>query len=108
MFGLHNHNQGPSLSYSVFGYNANNPCSKNSVKLRFTIIQGICSNFFAWEPFLESSSPDVLALCETNLKHLVGSTNLSVRGYLPLIQKDSFTHMHGLTVYVKEGLLFEC
>ena len=29
-----------------------------------------------------------------------------VRGYLPLIQKDSSTHMHGLTVYVKEGIPF--
>ena len=29
-----------------------------------------------------------------------------MRGYLPLIQKDSSTHMHGLTVYVKEGLPF--
>ena len=27
-----------------------------------------------------------------------------MRGYLPLIQKDSTTHMHGLAVYVKEGL----
>ena len=27
-------------------------------------------------------------------------------GYLPLIQKDSSTHMHGLPVYVKEGLPF--
>ena len=26
-----------------------------------------------------------------------------MRGYLPLIQKDSVTHMHGLAVYVKEG-----
>ena len=24
-----------------------------------------------------------------------------MRGYIPLIQKDSTTHMHGLTVYVK-------
>ena len=32
--------------------------------------------------------------------------NSSVRGYLPLIQKDSSTHMHGLAVYVKEGLPF--
>ena len=30
----------------------------------------------------------------------------SVRGYLPLILKDSITHMHGLVVYVKEGLPF--
>ena len=29
-----------------------------------------------------------------------------MRGYLPLIRKDSSTHMHGLAVYVKEGLLF--
>ena len=29
-----------------------------------------------------------------------------MRGYLPLIQKDSSTHMHGLTVYEKEGLSF--
>ena len=31
------------------------------------------------------------------------SDNFSVSGYLPLIQKDSSTHMHGLVVYVKEG-----
>ena len=29
-----------------------------------------------------------------------------MRGYLPLILKDSGTHMHGLAVYVKEGLPF--
>ena len=29
-----------------------------------------------------------------------------MRGYLPLIRKDSGTHMHGLAVYVKEGLPF--
>ena len=28
------------------------------------------------------------------------------RGYLHLIRKDSSTHMHGLTFYVKEGLPF--
>ena len=27
-------------------------------------------------------------------------------GFLPLIQKDFVTHMHGLAVYVKEGLPF--
>ena len=27
-------------------------------------------------------------------------------GYLPLTQKDSSIHMHGLTVYVKERLAF--
>ena len=29
-----------------------------------------------------------------------------MRGYAPLIRKDSSTHMHGLAVYVKEGLSF--
>ena len=32
--------------------------------------------------------------------------NFSVRHYLPLIWKDSITHMHGLAYYVKEGLPF--
>ena len=32
--------------------------------------------------------------------------SFSVTGYLPLIQKDSITHIHGLAVYVKEGLPF--
>ena len=34
------------------------------------------------------------------------SGNFSARGYLPLIQKDSITHMHGIIVYVREGLPF--
>ena len=29
-----------------------------------------------------------------------------MRGYLLLIQKCSSTHMHGLTVYMKEGISF--
>ena len=58
------------------------------------------------ESFLESNSPDILALCETNLDDSIDSGNFSVRGYLPLIQKDSSTHIHGLAVYVKERLPF--
>ena len=57
-------------------------------------------------PFLESNSPDILALCETNLDDSIDSGNFSVRGYLPFIRKDSTTHMHGLAVCVKEGLPF--
>ena len=71
--------------------------SHNSLKLSFTNISGLCSNFVDCESFLESNSPDILALCETNF---------SLRGYLSLIRKDSITHMHGLAVYVKEGLPF--
>ena len=80
--------------------------SHNSLKLSFMNIQGLRSNFVDCESFLESNSPDILALCETNLDDSVDSGNFSVRGYLPLIQKDSTTHMHNLSVYVKEGLPF--
>ena len=57
----------------------------NSLKLSFTNIRGLCSNY---------------------LRDSIDSGNFSVRGYLPLIRKDSVTHMHGLAVYVKEGLSF--
>ena len=80
--------------------------SHNSLKLSFTNIQGLRSNFVDCESFLESISPDTLALCNTNLDDSIDSGNFSVRGYLPLIRKDSRTHMHGLAVYVKEGLPF--
>ena len=79
--------------------------SHNSLKLSFTNIQGLRSNFVDCESFLESNSPDILALCETKLDDSIDSGNFSVRGYLPLIRKDSGTHMHGLAVYVKEGKL---
>ena len=70
----------------------------NSLKLSFTNIWGLRSNFVEYESFLESNSPDILA-------PLILAISL-LRGYLPLIQKDSTTHMHGLAVYVKEGLFF--
>ena len=78
----------------------------NSLKLCFKNIQGLCLNFVDTKSSLESNSPDILPLCERNVDDSVDSGNFFVRGYLPLIQKDSSTHMHGLTVYVKEGLLF--
>ena len=78
----------------------------NSLKLSFTNIRGLRSNFVDCESFLESNSPDILALCETNLDDSIDSGNFFVRGYLPLIWKGSSTHMHGLTVYMKEGLPF--
>ena len=66
--------------------------SHNSLKLSFTNIRGLRSNFVDCESFLESNSPDILALCETNLDDSIDSSNFSVRGYLPLIRKDSTTH----------------
>ena len=41
--------------------------SHNSLKLSFMNIWGLRSNFVDCESFLESNSPDILALCETNL-----------------------------------------
>ena len=69
-------------------------------------IQGLHLNFVDCESFLESTSPDILTLCEKNLDNSIDSGSLSVKGYLPLIQKDSSTHMHGFIVYVKEELPF--
>ena len=45
-------------------------------------------------------------LCKRNLDDSIDSGSLSVRGYLPLMQKDSSTHMHTLGIYAKEGLPF--
>ena len=45
----------------------------NSLKFR--------SNFVECESFLESDSPDILALCETNLDDSIDSGNFSLRGY---------------------------
>ena len=80
--------------------------SHDSLKLSFTNIQGLCSSFVDCGSFRESNSPGIFALCETNLDDSIDPGNFSVRGYLPLIRKDSGTHMHGLAVYVKEGLPF--
>ena len=75
--------------------------SHNSLKLSFTNIRGLRSNFVECESFLESNSSNILARCETNLNDSVDS----VRGYLPLIRNDSITHMHNLPFYVKKDFL---
>ena len=80
--------------------------SHNSLKLSFTNIWGLRSNFAECESFLESNSPDILALSVTNLDDSIDSGNFSVRDYLPLIWKDPVTHTYDLAVYVKEVLPF--
>ena len=63
--------------------------------------------FHSWVlKFGTLDSPDILALCETKLDESIDCGNFSVRGYLPLIRKGSSTCMHGLAVYMKEGLPF--
>ena len=65
----------------------------NPLKLSITIIWGLHFNFLECESFLqcecEPNSPDILALCKKNLDKTIDSGNFSVKGYLPLIQKDS-------------------
>ena len=58
---------------------------QTSLKLSFTNIRSLRYNFIDCESFLESNSPDILALCETNLDDSIDSGNFSVKGYLPLI-----------------------
>ena len=62
--------------------------------------------FVDCKSFLESKSPDIFALRETNLDESIDFGNFSVRGYIPVIRKDSQTQVHGLAAYVKEQLLF--
>ena len=50
------------------------------------------SRNFDCESFVESTSPDILALSETNLDGSIDSDNFFGRGYLSLIRKDSSTH----------------
>ena len=79
---------------------------RNPLKLSFTNIWDLWSNFADLKFSLESNSPDILALCEKNLDVSNDSGNFSVKYCLPLIWKDSSTHMHGLAVHVKEGIAF--
>ena len=56
--------------------------SCNSPKHNFINIQDCHLNFVECESFLESNSPDILALCETNLDGSIDSDNFSVMVYL--------------------------
>ena len=61
---------------------------------------------FSWYKKNPRTIQGIQVLLATMLDDSIDSGNFSVRGYLPLIPKDSSTHMHGLTVYVKEELPF--
>ena len=47
----------------------------NSLKLNFTNVRGLRSNFVDCESFLESNSPAILALSETNLCEKLSTFN---------------------------------
>ena len=56
--------------------------SHNCPKLSFINIRGPRSDFVECESLLESNSPNILALCETNLDDSIDSDNFSVTDYL--------------------------
>ena len=57
--------------------------SHYSVKLTFTNIWGLRSNFLDCESILESNCRDILALCELNLDDSLDSGYFSVMDYRP-------------------------
>ena len=84
------------------------PCKQinlkcTTLKLSFTNVRGLHSNSVDCKFFLESNSPDILALCETTLDDSIDSGNFSKKRYLPLIRKDSTTLMHGLVDSLLHG-----
>ena len=50
--------------------------SQISLKLSFTNIRDRCSNFVECESFLESNSPEILALCKTNMTQVILAISL--------------------------------
>ena len=52
---------------------------RKSLKLSFTNIRGLRSNFLDCKSFVESNSSDIFALCETNLDDSTDSGNYFVR-----------------------------
>ena len=80
--------------------------SPRDLSISFSNIRGLRTNFTQCEAYLSSASPDILALCETNLDESISSGSFFVPGYLPLIRLDSNTHMHGLGVFVKDNVPF--
>ena len=79
--------------------------SQNSLKLSFTNICGPCSNLLGCESFLESFLSWHSCSMWDKLWKLNRFWWFSVRGYLYLIKQDSATHINGLAVYLKDGLL---
>ena len=51
--------------------------SHDSLKLSLANVRGLRLSFVDCESFLESNSPDILALCETNLDDSIHSGNFS-------------------------------
>ena len=99
------------MAISLKGRKPNNFESHNYLKHNFANIPGLCSNFADCESFLNQTLLTLLLYVSNAYSMLdkpgnsIDSGNFSV-SYLPLIRKDSVIYIHGLAVYVKEGLPF--
>ena len=72
----------------------------NQIILNHTTLQSLALQIF------EAVIRILLIVDLSLMDDSIGSGNFSVRGYLPIIRKDSSSHMHVLAVYVREGLPF--
>ena len=84
------------------GCKSDNFESHNSLKVSFTNIQGLCSNFVECESFLESNSTDISALCKTNLDDVIDSEKLSA------FNPKGFYYSYGWSCSVCEGRTSFC
>ena len=69
--------------------------SHNSLKLNFMNIRGLHSNFVDYESFLESNSPDILVVCETNMDDSIDSGNLFLCERLSSFNLKGFCYTYG-------------
>ena len=82
-------------------------CNQNpfvDITFKLTITIKNYSKQFIWLSWSNRIIHIVSFIHEGNL----GLSIFFLEGYLPLIQKDSSTHMHGLAVYIKERLSVAC
>ena len=79
---------------------------KTSFDIAYSNIRGLRTNFMYVEPYINSKKPDMLALCETNLNPEISEKEFDIPGYCSLSVKHDHLqrHMHGLAVYIKEGI----
>ena len=86
------------------GCKPNNFESDNSLKLSFTNIRGLRSNFFECESFLESNFPDILGLCQTNLDDSIDSSSDSLSSVNP----KGFYYSYAWCCSLGEGRISFC
>ena len=75
-----------------------------SLKLRFTNIWGLCSNFVDCKSFLQSNSESIFP--SAKIGWISWFWQFLCESLSSFNQKNSVTHMHSLAVYVKQGLPF--